>query len=237
MNPQFTKGVRHGFPIFLGYVSVSFGFGILSVNNGLSVLTAAFISATNLTSAGQTAGVLAIASGVTVLETVLHLILTQLVINVRYSLMAISLSQKTAPSFTMRHRILAAFGITDEVFAVAYSQPTLVTPAYMYGLIAISWLGWVTGTTLGALIGNVLPTEIRNAMGILLYGMFIAIVVPPARKERKILFVVVLAALLSCVGYYALPMIESSITVIVSAVVAAAVGAWFFPVKGAIEEC
>ena len=133
----------------LGYFSVSFGFGIFCINLGLSVLAAAGISLTNLTSAGQVAGVGIIAAGGTLIE----MVMTQLVINLRYSLFAISLSQKLDSSFTTPHRIAASFGITDEIFAVTYAQEGKVKPAYMYGVILISALGWVGGTALGAAMG------------------------------------------------------------------------------------
>ncbi len=231
MNGQFAKGLRHGIPIMLGYLSVSFGFGILAVENGFAPWVATLISATNVTSAGQASGVLTIAAGGTVLSVVLQLLITQFVINLRYSLMAISLSQKLDSRFTTPHRLLAGFGITDEIFAVAYAQPTPVTPAYMYGLIAVSWLGWVTGTALGAMAGQLLPAMVADAMGILLYGMFIAIVVPPARKEKRVLFVVLTAAVLSVAFYFGLPALPSSLAVVISAVVAAALGAWWFPLQ------
>ena len=147
--------MRDGIPIALGYLSVSFGFGILSVQSGLSVLQASAISASNLTSAGQIAGVGVIAAGGTLLE----MILVQLVINIRYSLMALSLSQKLDKSFTTPHRLLASYGITDEIFAVCSAQKGVIVPAYMYGMILISMAGWVLGTFLGASAGEVLPDE------------------------------------------------------------------------------
>ncbi len=231
MNNHFIKGMRHGIPILLGYLSVSFGFGILAVDNGLSALAATIISGTNLTSAGQTSAVLTIGAGGTLLAVVLQLVLTQFIINLRYSLMAISLSQKLHPSFTTPHRLLAGFGITDEIFAVAYAQPTPVTPPYMYGLIVVSWIGWVTGTLLGAVAGQLLPETVANAMGILLYGMFVAIVVPPARKEKRILFVVLAAAAFSVLFHVVFPTVPASLAVVISAVVAAALGAWWFPLQ------
>ncbi|MBQ3259134.1 MAG: AzlC family ABC transporter permease [Clostridia bacterium] len=231
MNNQFVKGMRHGIPILLGYLSVSFGFGILAVDNGISPLAATVISGTNLTSAGQTSAVITIGAGGTMLSVVLQLIITQFIINLRYSLMAISLSQKLHPSFTTPHRLMAGFGITDEIFAVAYAQPTPVTPSYMYGLMAVSWVGWVTGTLLGAVAGQLLPEAVSEAMGILLYGMFIAIVVPPARKEKRVLFVVLAAASFSVLFHFVLPAVPASLAVVISAVVAAALGAWWFPLR------
>ena len=157
MKKLFFKGVRDGIPIFLGYLSVSFGFGILCINLGLSVATAVGISITNLTSAGQVAGVGIIAAGGTLIE----MVLTQIVINLRYSLFAIALSQKLDSSFTTPHRVLASFGITDEIFAVSYAQEGKVKPIYMYGLILVSTSGWVLGTLLGAVLGQVLPASVR----------------------------------------------------------------------------
>lgn len=227
MKSDFLKGIYHGIPIALGYLSVSFGFGILAVKSGLSILSAAIISVTNLTSAGQVAGVGIIASGGTIME----MILTQLIINIRYALMALSLSQKLDSSFTTPKRLIASYGITDEIFAVASSQPRLITPAYMYGLIAISFLGWSSGTIIGAVAGEFLPVSITNAMGIVLYGMFLAIIIPPAKKERSVLFVVSVAAGLSIMFKYLLPALSSGFAIIISALVASALGALLFPVE------
>ncbi len=232
MNSQFRKGLLHGIPIALGYLSVSFGFGIMAVQKGLSVLEAVMISVTNLTSAGQAAGVEIIAAAGTVFE----MILTQLIINIRYSLMGISLSQKLDKSFTTPHRLAASFGITDEIFAVSSAQIHPVTPAYMYGLILISFLGWGTGTLLGAAAGEILPAMITEAMGIVLYGMFIAIIIPPSRKEKSILLVVAIAAVISILFKYVFTAISGGFAVIISACVAAAAGALLFPVKEAENQ-
>lgn len=226
MNKPFFKGLRDGIPIALGYLSVSFGFGILCVNLGLSVLTAAGISLTNLTSAGQVAGVGIIAAGGTLIE----MVLTQLVINLRYSLFAITLSQKLDSSFTTPHRIAASFGITDEIFAVSYAQEGKVKPAYMYGVILISALGWVAGTTLGAAMGQILPEAVSSAMGIMLYCMFLAIFVPPARKDRGVLMAVIVAALCSILFSTVLTFVSGGFAVIISALASASLCALLFPV-------
>ncbi len=176
IGPHFVKGMYHGLPIALGYLSVSFGFGILAFNSGLSVFEAAMISVTNLTSAGQAAGVAIIAAGGMLTE----MILTQFIINIRYALMSLSLSQKLDSSFTTPHRLLASFGITDEIFAVASAQPGKISPPYMYGMIFVAWVGWTAGTIMGAAAGELLPASVTNAMGIVLYGMFLAIIIPPA---------------------------------------------------------
>ena len=226
MKKLFFKGLRDGIPISLGYLSVSFGFGILCINLGLSVAAAVGISLTNLTSAGQVAGVGIIAAGGSLLE----MVLTQLVINLRYSLFGISLSQKLDSSFTTPHRIAASFGITDEIFAVTYAQEGLVKPAYMYGVILISTFGWVAGTFLGAALGQILPDSISAAMGIMLYGMFLAIFIPPAKKERGVLMAIIAAALCSILFEYVLTFVSSGFAVIVSAIASAALCAVLFPI-------
>lgn len=226
MQKPFVKGLSHGIPIALGYFSVSFGFGIMAVQSGLSALQAIMISLTNLTSAGQAAGVGIIAAGGTLIE----MALTQFVINLRYSLMGLSLSQKLSDKFTTPHRLVASFGITDEIFAVASSQEEKLVPTYMYGLILISACGWVSGTAAGAIAGLGLPATLTAAMGILLYGMFIAIIIPAARTSRKNLVVICLAALFSVACKYLLPSISSGFAIIISAVLAAVIGALLFPI-------
>ena len=222
----------HGIPIALGYLSVSFGFGIKAVQSGLSVLAASLISATNLTSAGQAAGVDIIAAGGGIIE----MILVQLTINIRYSLMALSLSQKLDGSFTAPHRFAAAYGITDEIFAVCSAQKERLKPSYMYGMIFVAFLGWVTGTALGAAAGELLPASLSSAMGIVLYGMFIAIIIPPARKERSVLAVVASAAAISCLFRYVFTAVSGGFAVIISAVTASVLGALLFPVNEEAEE-
>ena len=220
--------MSHGIPICLGYLSVSFGFGILAVSKaGLSVFQASIISASNLTSAGQKAGIDVIAAGGTIIE----MILLQLTINIRYSLMALSLSQKLDKRFTTPHRLMASYGITDEIFAVCSAQKTPLTPAYMYGMILIAAVGWVTGTALGAAAGELLPLSVSKAMEIVLYGMFIANIIPPAKKQHSVLFVIAMAAALSVVFRYCLPMVSDGFAIIISAVAASAAAAFIFPVK------
>lgn len=228
----FLKGVRHGIPIALGYLSVSFGFGIMAISAGLSILQAVGISASNLTSAGQVAGVGIIAAGGTLIE----MIIAQVVINIRYSLMGISLSQRLDPSCTTLHRMIMSFGITDEIFAVAYSQKEKIKPQYMYGLISISALGWISGTFIGAAAGAVLPLMLTNAMGILLYGMFMAIIIPAAKDEKGVLITITVSAGLSILIKYALPFISDGFAVIICGVIAAAIAALAVPVKEEGEE-
>ncbi|WP_024861419.1 AzlC family ABC transporter permease [Ruminococcus flavefaciens] len=227
MKSRFLRGMSHGIPICLGYLSVSFGFGILAVKAGLSVFQASLISATNLTSAGQKAGLDVIAAGGALIE----MVLLQLTVNIRYSLMALSLSQKLDKSFTTPHRFLASYGITDEIFAVCSAQKEPITPAYMYGMIFIAGLGWIVGTALGAAAGELLPAAVSTAMEIVLYGMFIAIVIPPAKKQHGVLFAAVIAAALSVMFKFAVPALSEGFAMIIAAVVSALMAALIFPIK------
>lgn len=225
MKRDFVKGMRHGVPIMLGYLSVSFGFGINAVAVGLTVLQAVGISLTNLTSAGQVAGVSVIAAGGTLIE----LALTQVVINLRYSLMGFSLSQKLSDNFTTPHRLIASFGITDEIFAVASSQPDRITPPYMYGIEIVSIFGWTLGTLLGAVAGSIMPARLTAALGMMLYGMFIAIIIPPAKKNLCVLFVVALAAGMSVLIKFVFTFISDGFSVIICGILASVIGALIFP--------
>ena len=171
----FLKGITDGLPICFGYLSVAFAFGIFAVENGLSALHAVLISMTNVTSAGQLAAVPIIAGGGTLIE----LAVTQLVINLRYSLMSVSLSQKMKKSVGLLDKLIIAFVNTDEVFAVASGNEGRVGKSYMYGLIITPYLGWSAGTILGAVAGDILPSIVISSLGIAIYAMFVAIVVPP----------------------------------------------------------
>lgn len=224
---EFLSGITAGIPIGLGYLSVSFGFGITAVRLGLSVLASVIISLTNLTSAGQAQGVQIMADGGTLAE----MALVQLVINLRYALMGLSLSQKLDPRFTLRHRLVASYGITDEIFAVCSTRPKPLTPSFMYGVIVISSFGWTLGTLLGAAAGEILPVELIAALGLMLYGMFIAIIVPPAVKQKSVLCVLVIACALSILCKFVLPFISGGFAVIICGITASLAGAWLFPLK------
>ena len=229
---EWLEGLLAGLPICLGYLAVSFGVGILAVRAGMSVFQATVLSATNLTSAGQVAGIGIIGAGGSYFE----LALSQFVINLRYLLMGLSLSQKLDDSFHTPQRMIAAHGITDEIFGVASTRGKKVTPPYMYGMTLISVFGWVLGTFLGAFAGEVLPARVVAALGILLYGMFLAIIIPPAKKNRHVLFVIAVAAGIHLFLYYAVPALSDGFSVIVSGVAAAVLGAVFFPIDPPEEE-
>lgn len=231
---SFSKGVRNGLPICFGYLSVAFAFGIFACGSGLTVAEALLISATNVTSAGQLAAVPIIAGGGTLLE----LAVSQLVINLRYALMSVSLSQRLGGSVRLPDRFLIAFVNTDEVFAVAMAQNGPVGRRYLYGLILTPYLGWALGTLLGAVAGNLLPAVVISALGLAIYAMFIAIVLPKVKNHRPTALCVAIAVLLSCAFYYIplLQKIPSGFSVILCSVVAAAVAALVCPVKGEDDE-
>ena len=236
----FRDGLRDGVPIGLGYFSVSFGMGILASTKGLSALAVLFMSATNLTSAGQAAGIEIIAEALSAsggalvfsLLTAGELALAQLVINLRYSLMAVSLSQKLSPRFSLGHRLFSAIFITDEIYAVGVTRRGDIEPRYWYGLALVPYFSWALGTLSGALAGNILPGAVGDALGIALYGMFLAIIVPPARKDGAIAFCICLAAVLSCVLFYVpiFGFLSSGFRVIIVAVLCAAITALVRPI-------
>ncbi|MBO5305672.1 MAG: AzlC family ABC transporter permease [Clostridia bacterium] len=231
---HFPRGLRLGIPIALGYLSVSFGFGIAAVNKGLSPLAAVLISLTNLTSAGQVAGLEVIVTGGTLVE----MALTQHNINLRYFLKSISLSQKLSPTFSLPHRLLASFGITDEIFGVSSAEAGEVTPSYMYGLLLLPFIGWSLGTLLGAVAGNILPSSVKYALGIAIYGMFVAIILPPAKKDHGIQLAAGLSIAFSLIIAYVplFSFITSGFSVIICAILASVVAALLFPIPDESEE-
>lgn len=226
---EFRSGLKDGIPIALGYFAVSFSLGISMVAAGISSVDGAVMSLTNLTSAGEFAGVRIIAVGGTLAE----MALTQLIINLRYSLMSLSLSQKLDESVTFWKKLIIAFGNTDEIFAVAMNHQKSLTLPYMLGLQSLPIVGWTLGTFLGAIATGLMPEKVSIAMNVMLYGMFIAIVVPNAKKSKPVLIVVCIAVSLSCLFYYVpfLHQISEGISIIICTVVAAIVGAIFFPLK------
>ena len=224
---SFVQGIRDGIPICLGYLSVSFAFGIFAVDCGLNIWEALLISMSCVTSAGQLAGVPIIATGGSFLE----LAATQLIINLRYSLMSVSLSQKLGKSVKMADRFAISFVNTDEVFAVSSGKSEAVGKKYMYGLILTPYFGWSIGTLLGAVAGNILPAIVISALGIAIYGMFIAIVIPQAKREKSVALCVTVAIALGCIFSYvpALTKVSSGFVIIICSVFASALFAFVAP--------
>ena len=225
---RYLRGLKTGLPVGLGYFSVSFGFGAMAAAQGVRVIDATLISVTNLTSAGQFAGLMLIVAGTTVWE----MILTMLVINSRYALMSLALSQRMGEKIGLLPRLAIAFFNTDEIFALAMAEREPLTVPFLLGLGGLPVLGWTGGTLLGALAGSVLPQGIRTALGVMLYGMFIAIVVPPARREKPVLLAALLALVLSCLFTWmpVLKEVSGGLSIVICTVAAAAVCAWLFPV-------
>ncbi|MBQ8337593.1 MAG: AzlC family ABC transporter permease [Oscillospiraceae bacterium] len=231
---SFKRGITDGLPICVGYFSVSFAFGIFAVASGLTVLQALLISMTNLTSAGQLAAVPIICAGGGLIE----LAISQLVINSRYALMSVSLSQKLSPNVKGLRRFLVAFGNTDEIFAVSVSNKGTVGYKYMYGLILTPVLGWSAGTVIGAVAGNILPAVVTTSLGIAIYGMFIAIVVPQAKRDKAAAICVFISVILSCAFRYipVLNTVPSGFVIIICAVAASVIMALVVPIKIETEE-
>ena len=225
----FRKGMQDGIPIALGYFAVSFTFGMAAVTGGLTIGQAVLISMTNLTSAGQFAGLgIIVAMG-----SYWEMAMTQLIINLRYCLMSFSLSQKLEKEGSPLHRFLVAFGVTDEIFGVSAAQPGKVSPYYNYGAMSIAIPGWVLGTLAGAVLGNVLPDSVTNALSVAIYGMFLAIIIPPAKIDAAVLKIVIAAMAVSAL-FAVVPVlnqVSSGFVIIITTVLVAGLAAYFFPIK------
>lgn len=226
---SFKKGLKDGLPIGLGYFSVSFTFGMMAVSAGIPVWAAVLISMTNLTSAGQFAGLSIIAGAGSLVE----MAMTQLVINARYSLMSLTLSQKMEKRFSVPKRLIAAFSNTDEIFAVAVNQGKEIGAKYYSGLSIIPYAGWTLGTLFGAVAGGFLPPVVNDALGLAIYAMFIAIIIPPAKKSAPIRLVIFAAVILSCLFYFIpfLKNVSSGFSIIICAVAASIIAAIVNPVN------
>lgn len=227
---DFKQGLYHGVSIGLGYFAVSAAFGMLAAGFGLSPLLALLISVTNLTSAGQFAGLALIGAQGSLIE----IGATVFVINIRYVLMSLSLSQKLDSSVKFWQRFIIAHGVTDEIFMVASLQKGALSFRYILGLMILPIIGWGGGTYLGAAATGLLPPIIQDGLGIALYGMFIALIIPAVRKSLEIFCVVAISVGLSCLFFYlpALSGVSDGTAVIICTVVGAASGALFFPNKG-----
>ena len=191
-NP-FLEGLRDGLPIGLGYFAVAFSLGIVAQKAGLTPLQGFIASFFNVASAGENALFNAIIEHASYLEVAI----ATLVINARYFLMSCSLAQKFDPSTKFYHRFLVGFGVTDEIFGISISRQESIAPTYNYGAILISVPLWSLGTYLGILVGNILPARIVSALSVALYGMFIAIIIPPAKKNLIIAIGIVVSFITS----------------------------------------
>ena len=225
---EYKRGLVAGIPIGLGYLSVSFTFGIIAISYGLNVWEATLISMTNVTSAGQFAGIQTMMLPGRYLE----MLISQMTINARYSFMSIALSQKLDERFKGIWRWILGFFVTDEIFAVAISEEK-VSRSFFAGLATLPYLGWSIGTALGAIMGNVLPQRVLSALGLALYGMFVAIVVPVMKTERAVILAVVIAAAISC-AFTFIPLlsgVSTGLVVTIAAIISAAVVSIIKPVE------
>lgn len=228
----FKAGFKDGIPISLGYFAVAIAFGVATVGYGFPLWSPIIISLTNYTGSGQALGVqlLAVAS-----TTLAELVVAMLIINIRYALMSVTVSQLLSPEVKLWQRFVLAFGMTDENFAVAVSRKREITFPYMMGVEVTAFCGWVGGTIVGALVGNFLPEVVMIAFRIALPAMFIAIVLPPCRHSKAAAFVVALSVAMSCAFFYVPVLCELSKgwVYVICGVVSAVAGAILFPVKDA----
>ena len=231
---QWKYGVKDGIPICLGYFAVSFTFGIMASGSGLTPLQAVVMSAANLTSAGQFAALGIISASASYTE----MAVTQLIINLRYCLMSCSLSQKLDSRHSFLHRFPVAYGVTDEIFGVSVCKPGRLSPFYNYGLITAAVPGWAGGTLFGAVCGDILPGRVISALSVALYGMFLAVIIPPA-KGNRVLTGVILASMGLSFLFTKLPVvssISSGFRIILLTVLIAGGAAFLFPVKEESHE-
>lgn len=228
-NKDFANGLKDGIPIALGYFSVSIAFGLTAAILGFPVWSAVLVSLTNVTSAGQAAAIQIMAKSGAIVE----IILTTLIINMRYFLMSLSVSQKVSEKMTFLQRLAVSFGITDEVFAVSMQRNKPLTASYMAGLILLPVIGWTSGTFAGAVATNFLPSEVSAAMGIALYGMFVAIIIPPSRKNRNVMVTVLMAVAAGFIFAFMplLKEISSGWTTIIITILVSSIAATFMPIK------
>lgn len=225
----FRRGITNGIPIALGYFAVSFTLGIAARKAGLTAWQGALASATTVASAGEYAGFTVIQAGAGLIE----MAIMMLVINARYMLMSCSLSQKLDPDLPFFHRLLLGWGITDEIFGVSVCVPDRLNPFYNYGMMAISIPAWTVGTYLGIAVGDILPVRVMSALSVGLYGMFLAIIIPPARKNKVIAGLVVISMAASFAAQHVplLMNLSGGMRTILLTVMIAGVAAVLFPVK------
>ena len=227
----FNEGFKTGIPIGLGYFAVAFSLGIAAAKAWLSPFQGFLTSFLVNASAGENAAFIAIRESVPYIQ----MILITLVSNIRYVLMSFALSQKIDPKANILHRLLLGFYLTDEYFALAISQDGYCDPFYSYGAIAFAAPCWALGTAFGILMGQTLPFKIVSALSVALYGMFLAIIIPPAKKQKTIAVLIIVSFLSSYLLSEFTPLSESTVTIILTIVISS-FGAILWPIKGEIRE-
>ncbi len=225
----YRRGIKDGIPIALGYFVVSFTLGIAAKQIGLTALQATIISFTNNASAGEKIAfdVIAADSGF------IAMAIATLTTNMRYLLMSCALSQKISPKTPFFHRFLIAYDVTDEIFGISVSRPGYLNPFYSYGAMTVALPGWALGTGLGVICGNIMPGRLLTALSVALYGMFIAVVVPPTKGNKVLRVIVPLSMIASAIFAFApyLREIDSGYRTIILTIVIAFIAAILFPVK------
>ena len=228
------KGLRDGVPISLGYFAVAFSLGIAARSAGFTAFQALLMSLFNNASAGEFAAFTLVGAGAGYLEVALMTLVT----NARYLLMSCALSQKLPAETPLLPRLLIGFDVTDEIFGVSIAYPGRLNPVYTYGVILAALPGWALGTFFGVLMGNALPVRLVSALSVALYGMFIAVIVPPARQNRVIAVLIVLSMALSWLfsAVELFRFMSSGAQVIVLTVAISAFAAWRFPIREEVSE-
>ena len=223
------EGMRDGFPIALGYFAVSFSLGIAARNAGLTPMQGFWASLLNNASAGQYAAFTLIAAKATYWEVAV----ITLIANARYLLMSCALAQRFAPETPFFHRLIVGYDVTDEIFGITIARPGYLNPYYTYGAILLAAPAWAIGTALGIMAGNALPLRIVSALSVALYGMFLAIIIPPARKNRIVAGLVALSFALSFACEYlpGVAVLSSGTRTILLTVLISGAAAVLFPVK------
>lgn len=231
----FRRGMKDGIPIALGYFTVSVSLGIAMRNAGITAFQGGLMSFTNMTSAGQFAGTTVIAAS----SSYLVLAIMELVINARYVLMSCALSQRLHPDVSLPMRLLFGITVTDEIFGISIArEEQYLNPRYSLGALCVACPGWTLGTVTGIVMGDVLPARVVAALSVALYGMLIAVFIPPTKKDKVVAGTVVAAMITSALCDY-LPLVSqmsSGVKIIVLTVLIAGVAALLFPVKEAAED-
>lgn len=230
----FKSGMKDGIPIGLGYLAVSFSLGIMARKVGLTPFQGFLVSLLCNASAGEYAGFTIIAAGASYLEMALAIFIA----NARYLLMSCSMSQRMEPGLPLRHRLIMAFDITDEVFAISIARPGWLNPYYTYGAMVTTMPCWAIGTALGVIAGNLMPLRLVSAFSVALYGMFLAVIIPQAKRDKIIAGVIVVCFAVSYAGTY-IPFIKDlsdGTKTIIFTVAISAIAAILFPRNEADKE-
>ena len=222
----FLRGMRDGVPIGLGYIAVSFSLGIAVRNAGMNALQGFLLSAFGMASAGEYAAVTVIAADASYLE----MVLVTVIANARYFLMSFALSQRIQPDLPMKHRLAIGYSITDELFGIAVAQEKPLHPYYSYGSYLVAVPCWAGGTAAGVIAGNLLPEQVVSALSVALFGMFLAVIIPPARRDRVIFIFILLSFGASFMLSWLLPVLSAGTRTILLTVALSAVAAALFPV-------